>query len=93
MIANYGFMDGTGEFYIAIDTDQCIECEGHACVDACPRKMLEIIVDDYDDEVAALAEPFRKTLRYDCNDCKPVGDRPPLPCVAACPNGALQHSW
>jgi Fe-S-cluster-containing hydrogenase component 2 len=91
--ANYGYMDGSGEFYITIDTDLCIECTDHGCVDACPTGLFEIIVDDYDDEVAAIKEEHRKKIKYECGPCKPVTDRPPLPCVAACTPGAVTHSW
>ena len=93
MKANYGFMDGSGEFYITIDTDLCNDCADHACVAACPAAMFEIIVDDYDDEVAAVKEANRKKVKYDCGPCKPVADRPPLPCVEACAKGGISHSW
>lgn len=93
MKANYGYMDGSGEFYITIDTDICIECGGHPCLNACPANLFEIITDDYDDEVAAIKQEHRKKIKYDCGDCKPVSDRPPLPCVSACTAGAVSHSW
>ena len=93
MKANYGYMDGSGEFFITIDTDSCIECEHHGCVPACPVGMFEIIVDDYDDEVASIKEDHRKKVKYDCGPCKPVSDRPLLPCVTACTPGAITHSW
>ena len=93
MKANYGYMDGSGDFFITIDTDKCIECDHHGCVTACPVGMFEIIVDDYDDEVAAIKEENRKKVKYDCGPCKPSSDRPPLPCVAACAPGAVSHSW
>ncbi len=93
MKANYGYMDGSGEYFITIDTDFCIECPHHACVNACPKGMFEIITDDYDDEVAQIKEEFRKKLKYDCADCKPVTGRPPLPCMIACTSGAIVHSW
>jgi Fe-S-cluster-containing hydrogenase component 2 len=93
MKANYGYMDGSGEYYITIDTDQCTQCEHHACVDACPVGLFEIITDDYDDEVATVKENHRKKVKYDCGPCKPVTDRPTLPCVAACTPGAIIHSW
>ncbi len=93
MKANYGYMDGSGEFFITIDTDLCIECGDHGCVKSCPAGLFEIIVDDYDDEVAAIKEDHRKKVKYDCGPCKPVTDRPPLPCVVACKPGALAHSW
>ncbi|MEE9443569.1 MAG: 4Fe-4S dicluster domain-containing protein [candidate division Zixibacteria bacterium] len=93
MKANYGYMDGSGDFFITIDTDKCIECEHHACVSACPVGMFEIIVDDYDDEVVAIKEEYRKKVKYDCGPCKPTSERPPLPCVEACTPGAVSHSW
>lgn len=93
MKANYGYLDGSGEFFITIDTDKCIACDHHGCVDACPVGMFEIITDDYDDEVAAIREEHRKKIKYDCGPCKPASDRPPLPCVEACTPGAITHSW
>ena len=93
MKANYGYMDGSGEFFITIDTDLCIECTDHGCVSACPAGLFEMIVDDYDDEVAAIKPEHRKKLKYDCAPCKPVSDPPPLPCVDACTPGAVSHSW
>ena len=63
------------------------------CVAACPAGVLEIITDDYDDLVSAVAEDHRKKIKYSCAPCKPERDRLPLPCVTACPDGAITHSW
>ena len=93
MKANYGYLDGSGEFFITIDTDKCLDCADRGCVEACPVGLFEIIVDDYDDEVAAVKEDHRKKIKYDCGPCKPASDRPPLPCVVACKPGAITHSW
>ena len=94
MIANYGYKDGSGEYYISIDTDRCIGCAAErACLTACPKQMFEIISDDYDDEVAALRPSFRRSLAFDCSVCKPSGGYASLPCVTACTPGAIEHSW
>lgn len=93
MKAHYGYKDGAGDFFIVIDTDKCTRCEDRGCVSACPEGVLEIITDDYDDEVAAVVEEHRKKIKYSCAPCKPDRDRRPLPCVAACAPAAITHSW
>jgi Fe-S-cluster-containing hydrogenase component 2 len=91
--AHYGYKDGSGDYFIIIDTDRCIECEHHGCVAACPENVIEIIEDDYDDNVAAVVEDHRKRIKYSCAPCKPDRDRPPLPCLETCTPGAITHSW
>ncbi|MFH1676154.1 MAG: ferredoxin [bacterium] len=93
MKAHYGYKDGAGDFFIIIDTDMCVECTEHPCALACPESVLEIITDDYDDEVAAVVMGHRKKIKYSCAPCKPDLNRPPLPCVTACPSSAIAHSW
>jgi len=94
MIANYGYKDGSGEYYISIDTDLCIACSAQrACLKACPKGMFEIISDDYDDEVAAIKQSARRALAFDCSDCKPAAGYTSLPCSSACLPGAIKHSW
>ncbi|MDE3075545.1 MAG: 4Fe-4S binding protein [Chloroflexota bacterium] len=91
MIANYGYKDGSGEYFISIDTDRCDGCGD--CVTACRTGVLEMIVDDYDENVAAVTDDQRKKLKYSCAPCKPMSNRPVLPCISACAPAALQHSW
>ena len=94
MIANYGYKDGSGEYYISIDTDKCIQCPvDRACTKVCPKSLFEVITDDYDDEVAAVVQAHRKSLAYDCADCKPAAGYASLPCVTACTAAAIRHSW
>jgi len=94
MIANYGYKDGSGEYYISINTDKCINCEvNRACLTACPKVMFEPMVDDYEDEVVCIKSAFRRTLAYDCADCKPSAGYSSLPCTTACTPGAIKHSW
>lgn len=90
MLANYGYKDGSGEYFITIDTDKCNGCK--KCVEACPAGVLEIIVDDYDETVAAVTEEHRKKIKYSCAPCKPKGVTS-FPCTAACEPAAIVHSW
>jgi Fe-S-cluster-containing hydrogenase component 2 len=91
VIANYGYEDGSGSYYITIDGDVCATCSEHGCVSACPQAVFSIEMDDYDDYVAVVAEGARKRLRELCSGCK--SPQRELPCVKACTGGALRHSW
>ena len=97
MIANYGYEDASGFYYITVDGDVCARCEDHSCVAVCPQKVYVIETDDYDDLVAVVVESARKRLQELCSACKGrnggsgAGQR--LPCTDACAAGALQHSW
>jgi len=95
MLANYGYKDGSGEYFITIDTDKCTGCG--ACVTACPASVFVVVADPYDPlaekQVAVIKEEHRKKLKYSCAPCKPTGQRKELPCVAACEPGAIAHSW
>jgi Fe-S-cluster-containing dehydrogenase component len=93
MIANYGYKDAEGEFYVTIDQDKCAACEEKPCVPACPKSLFVEEEDPYGESVAAIDDQKRKKLRYECMDCKPSQDRPPLPCMRACPFDAVRHSW
>ncbi len=95
MIANYGYKDGSGDFFLAIDTDRCDGCGD--CVLACPGRVLGVGEDPNDplreEPVAFVVEAHRKKLKYTCAPCKPDHNRPPLPCVQACKPEAISHSW
>lgn len=95
MIANYGYKDGSGEYYVILDTDKCDGCD--LCVKACPEHVL-VMGEDMGDPlrdapVVLVTEEHRKKLRYSCASCKPTSGVRDLPCVIACPQGALRHSW
>jgi len=94
MIANYGYKDGSGEFYISIDTDKCTSCTDKGCLKACPAEIFEIYVDDWDDEVAAVKKNERNKIKFTCAACKPVTGRPELlPCQEGCAARGIVHSW
>jgi Fe-S-cluster-containing hydrogenase component 2 len=92
MLAHYGYEDGSGGYYITVDTVRCTGCRD--CVAVCPARVLAMIEEDPVEErlVAAVSDEHRKKIKYSCSACKPAGFSS-LPCVAACEPGALSHSW
>lgn len=92
MQAHYGYEDGSGPYYITIDTDKCNGCE--ECVKVCPAQVLEMDEEDPLEErrVATVAHAHRRRLKESCALCKPNGHAAP-PCVTACEPAAIEHSW
>ena len=94
MIANYGFEDGSGGYYITIDTDKCRSCEERGCLFRCPAKIFELEVDDWDNEVLIVKAGECNRLKSICAECKPLSGRSELlPCEKACDLRAIVHSW
>ena len=91
MIANYGYEDGSGHYYIKIDTSKCAECSGKDCIGACPEKLFVTELDDFDDEVVLIRENARNTLQTSCAQCKAGSDKEI--CAAACTANAIGFSW
>jgi Fe-S-cluster-containing hydrogenase component 2 len=96
VLANYGYKDASGHFYITIDTDKCDGCGD--CVPACPVGIFMVADEDPNDplreEPVAMVAPDKiKKLKYECGPCKPASERPSLPCVEACKAAAISHSW
>ncbi|MBV2233973.1 MAG: hypothetical protein KUL75_00365 [Sterolibacterium sp.] len=93
MLANYGYQDGSGTYYIRIDTDACVTCTHHACLAACPAQLFGLITDDYDDDVVEVLVNQRQQLKEACAGCKPSAGYQHLPCTTACTAGVIEHSW
>jgi len=108
VIANYGYKDGSGDYFISIDTDKCDGCG--KCVEACPQGVFETGPDEADpfreEPVAKVVADQRKKIRYTCAPCKQYltslsgvkteeskKEIEKLPCVVACESGAIDHSW
>ena len=96
MLANYGYKDGSGNWFITIDTDKCNGCKD--CVDVCPAGVFVVGEEDPNDPlreepVAMVVAEKKKKLKYECNPCKPPSERPALPCVEGCASRAIDHSW
>lgn len=94
MKAHYGYRDGSGSYYIIVDTDLCDGCGD--CVKVCPQGVLEIVSNDYDMEggmIASVTAGHSKKIKYSCAPCKPVGQAVNPPCVLSCKPAAISHSW
>jgi ferredoxin len=95
MQANYGYKDGSGEYFITIDTEKCDSCG--KCCEVCPEKILVMVEDPFDPmsekDVPMVIEAQRKKIKYTCGPCKPVGVERGEPCIKACEPGAITHSW
>jgi len=95
MLAHYGYKDGSGEYFLMIDSDKCTGCG--SCVGVCPAGVFEIVSDPYDPlaekQVAVVKGSQHQKLKYDCAPCKPTSGRSPLPCLVVCEPGAIKHSW
>ncbi|MFQ5999769.1 MAG: 4Fe-4S binding protein [Candidatus Bathyarchaeia archaeon] len=91
MIIHYGYEDASGEYFISVDSDKCNACS--KCVEVCPWGVLEmrnITIDLEELLVAAVTEEHRKKIKYSCAPCNP--EKKP-PCVLACEQGAIIHTW
>ncbi len=91
MRANYGYADGSGDYYLTIDTERCDGCG--ACVPACPKAILAVEPDDYDDPKAVVRHEVRRRLGEVCPGRAACERLHGAICHSACPREAIQHTW
>lgn len=92
VITYYGYCDGSGEYFVTIDTDKCTGCG--KCVKECPQSALQleaIFIDLEDKTVASVKEDQRKKIKYTCSPCKPETNG--APCVISCETQAIKCIW
>ncbi len=91
MKANYGYTDGSGDYFLTIDTGECIGCG--ECVDVCPANVLEIAADDYGKMVARVREKAIKKLGYICSGAKACQASIDNNCQKICMLQAISLTW
>jgi len=91
MRASYGYADGSGEYYLTIDTERCDGCG--ACVPACPAQVLEVVPDDYDEPKAMVKPELSRTLAEVCLGFHDVCARRAPNCHSVCGPDAIAHTW
>ncbi len=89
--AQYGYSDGTGEYFITIDNQLCDGCG--ECVTACPAGIFTVARDDYGQPKATVTEEARKKLALLCPGFSSCRHTHEVNCHSACPKDAIQHSW
>jgi Fe-S-cluster-containing dehydrogenase component len=89
VISYYGYVDGSGEYYIVIDSDKCNGCQ--KCISQCPQNILHIdllFIDLEDKPVAAVKESHCNKIKYLCTQqCHPEKNQ--TPCTIACSTKAI----
>jgi predicted CoA-substrate-specific enzyme activase len=87
----YGYSDGSGEYYITVDTALCDGCG--ECVAACPEGVFEIAEVEGSAPKAVVKEKLRKKLAYTCPGYETCSRQNDTDCHRACPRDAISHSW
>jgi predicted CoA-substrate-specific enzyme activase len=91
MKINYGYSDGTGDYYITLDTGKCDGCG--KCMEACPANNIEVSPNDQGQPKARIKDSVRKKIHIACPGYKACSATNNINCHSACPNNAISHSW
>ena len=87
----YGYSDGTGNYFITIDTARCDGCG--ECVPVCPSAIFEVAAADGGQLKARVKEEARKKLAMLCPGYEACLSKVELNCQKACPRDAISHTW
>jgi ferredoxin len=87
----YGYSDGTGDYFITIDSGKCNGCG--ECVAACPASIFEMVSEDGRKPKAVVSEAVRKRLAIACPGYSLCSSTHKVNCQSACPNDAISMTW
>lgn len=87
----YGYSDGTGNYFITIDAELCDGCG--ECVKACPADIFVVDKDDDGQPRAKVKEEARKKLAFLCPGFQSCSRKNQVNCHSVCRKEAINHSW
>ena len=87
----YGYNDGTGDYFITIDLAKCDACR--QCVTACPASIFEVVQEDGRQPKARVTEATRKRLALLCPGVSSCSKSRNMTCQSACSKKAITLSW
>jgi len=87
----YGYADGTGNYFITIDTARCDGCG--ECVPACPSGIFEVTANESGQPKAKVKEGVRKKLVMVCPGYEACLSKLERNCHKLCPGDAINHTW
>lgn len=86
MIIQYGYIDGTGEYFISIDNVKCDGCK--KCIQVCPEDIFEIFFDEFDNIKVKVKDENTRKIGYICLGINGCGK-----CRKICQLSAIDLSW
>ena len=87
----YGYSDGTGDYFITIVTELCNGCG--ECVKACPADIFVVDKDDDGQPKAKVKEEVRKKLAFLCPGFQSCSHKNQVNCHSVCQKDAIDHIW
>ncbi len=87
---NYGYSDGTGSYYITIDTGRCDGCG--ACADVCPADLLFLSCENGRTVATVKGEAIKRIAQL-CPGIQFCRSRQEKTCHGVCQANAISHSW
>ena len=91
MKVQYGYSDGTGEYFINIDYNLCNGCG--KCAAVCPAGIFTMETDGASPPRAIITEEQRKKLALLCPGSAACTLGKEFNCQSVCPVDAIAHSW
>lgn len=87
---NYGYSDGTGVYYITMDSAKCNGC--NACVETCPNGLFSLSYED-GKKSAVIKKEMLKKISQVCPGISVCRNQRENTCESVCKSNAISHSW